>query len=96
MFVLALMPLILIKDKAAYELSGSKLKINHLIFMDDLKLYSCHEKELDSLVQTIHIFNKDIGMEFGIEKCAMLVIMCNVNDRERKDCEISWYRVARW
>ena len=29
---------------------------------------------MDSLVQTIHIFSKDIGMEFGIEKCAMLVI----------------------
>ena len=42
--------------------------------MDDLQLYSCNEKELDSLVQTIHIFSKDIGMEFVIEKCAMLVI----------------------
>ena len=42
--------------------------------MDDLKLYSRNEKELDSLVQTIRIFSKDIGMEFSIEKCAMLVI----------------------
>ena len=50
------------------------MKINHLLFMDDLKLYSRNEKELDSLVQTIGIFSKDIGMEFGIEKCAMLVI----------------------
>ena len=50
------------------------MKINHLLFMDDLKLYSRNEKELDSLVQTIHIFSKDIAMEFGIEKCAMLVI----------------------
>ena len=75
-FVLALIPLSLIlrKAKAAYEFSGSKVKINHLLFMDDLKLYSRNEKELDSLVQTIRIFSKDIGMEFGIEKCAMLVI----------------------
>ena len=29
---------------------------------------------MDSIVQTIHSFSKDIGMEFGIEKCAMLVI----------------------
>ena len=42
--------------------------------MDDLKLYSRNEEELDSIVQTIRIFRKDIGMEFGIEKCAMLVI----------------------
>ena len=26
------------------------------------------------MVQTIRIFSQDIGMEFGIEKCAMLVI----------------------
>ena len=66
--------LILRKTKTAYEFSGSKMKINHLLFTDDLNLYSSIEKELDSLVQTIHIFSKDIGMEFGIEKCAMLVI----------------------
>ena len=28
----------------------------------------------DTLTQIIHIFSKDIGIEFGIEKCAMLVI----------------------
>ena len=29
---------------------------------------------MDSLTKTIRIFSKDIGMEFDIEKCAMLVI----------------------
>ena len=59
MFILALIPLSLIlkKAKAAYEFSGSKVKINHLLFMDDLKLYSRNEKELDSLVQTVLIFS---------------------------------------
>ena len=91
MFVLALIPLSLIlrKAKEAYEFSGSKEKINHLLFMGDLKLYSRNEKELDSLVQTIHVFGVDIRMEFGIKKCA-------ASDRERKDCEISWYRIAGW
>ena len=42
--------------------------------MDDLKLYSGSEKGLDSLVQTVRVFSEDIGMEFGIEKCAMLVM----------------------
>ena len=67
MFVLALIPLSLIlrKAKAAYEFSECKEKINHLLFMDDLKLYSRSEKELDSLVQTFHLFSEDIGMEFG-------------------------------
>ena len=51
-FVLALIPLSLIlrNAKAAYEFSESKEKINHLLFMDDLKLYSRSEKGLDSLV----------------------------------------------
>ena len=66
--------LILRKAKAAYKFLGSKVKINHLLIMDDLKLHSCNEKELNSLVQTISIFSKDIGMEFGIEECAMFVI----------------------
>ena len=76
MLVLASIPLSLIlrKAKTAYEFSGGKEKITHLLFMDDLKLYSRNEKELDSLVQTIHIFSEDIGMESRIEKCAVLVI----------------------
>ena len=76
MFVLALIPLSLIlrKTKASYEFSGSKEKINHLLFKDDLKLYNCNEKGLDLLVQTICVFSEDIGMEFHIKKCAMLVI----------------------
>ena len=74
--VLALIPLSLIlrKAKTAYEFSESKEKINHLLFMDDLKLYSRSEKGLDSLVQIVCVFSEDIGMEFGIEKCAMLVM----------------------
>ena len=46
----------------------------HLLFMDDLKLYSRREKGLDSLVQTVCVFSEDIGMKSGIEKCAMLVM----------------------
>ena len=42
--------------------------------MDDLKLYSRSEKGLDSLVQTVRVFSEDIGMEFDVEKCAMLVM----------------------
>ena len=66
--------LILRNAKAAYEFSESKEKINHLLFMDDLKLYSRSEKGLDSLVQTVRVFSEDIGMKFGIGECAMLVM----------------------
>ena len=45
-----------------------------IITINDLKLYSRSEKGLDSLVQTVRVFSEDIGMEFGIEKCPMLVM----------------------
>ena len=37
-------------------------------------MYSRREKGLDSLVQTVRVFSEDIGMEFGIEKCAIVVM----------------------
>ena len=76
MFVLALISLSLIlrRAKAAYKFSESKKKINHVLFMDDLKLYSRSEKGLDSLVQAVRPCSEDIGIEFCIGKCAMLVI----------------------
>ena len=75
-FVLALIPLssILRKAKAAYEFSESKERINHLFFKDDLKLYSRSKNGLDSLAQAVRVFSEHGGMEFGIEKCAMLVM----------------------
>ena len=71
---LILLRLILRKAKATYVFPESKEKINHLLFMGDLKLYSRSEKRLDSLAQAVRVFSDDIGMEFGIEKCAMLVM----------------------
>ena len=42
--------------------------------MDDLKLYAKNKKGLESLSQTVRIFSDDISMEFGIDKCATLVL----------------------
>ena len=33
-----------------------------------------NEKELQTLINVVRIYSRDIGMEFGIEKCAMLVM----------------------
>ena len=40
---------------------------------------------MDSLVRTIHVFSEDIGIEFGIEKCAMLVIVLEKGKMPNKD-----------
>ena len=42
--------------------------------MDDLKLYSKSERAVDSLIQAVRMVSKDTGMQFGINKCAILVM----------------------
>ena len=44
------------------------------MYMEDNKLFAKNENELESLLQTVWIYSQDIGMEFGIEKYAMLVM----------------------
>ena len=44
------------------------------MYMDDIKLFAKNEKELETLILTVRIYSQDIGLEFGIEKCAMLVM----------------------
>ena len=65
---------ILRKCAAGYKLSRSQEKINYLMYMDDINLFAKNEKELETLIHTVRIYSQDIGMEFGIDKCAMLVI----------------------
>ena len=76
LFIIGMMPLnhILRKCAAGYKLSRSQEKINHLMYMDDIKLFAKNEKELEILVHAVRIYSQIIGMEFGMEKCARLVM----------------------
>ena len=49
--------------------------------MDYLKLYGKIERELNELMRIVSLFSKDIGMEFGIEKCTMLNVKSVVRVR---------------
>ena len=53
------------------------------MYMDDIKLFSKNEKELETLIHTIRIYSQDIGMEFGIEKYALRVMKTTSNWRNR-------------
>ena len=53
---------------------GKEYKLNHLLFMDDLKLFSKSEEQMDALVRTVHVFNTDIGMEFVMKKRGIITI----------------------
>ena len=76
LFIIAMMPLnyIFRKCTARYKLTLSQEKINHLMYKDDIKPFAKKEKELKTLIHTVKIYSQDIGMEFGIEKCTMLVM----------------------
>ena len=76
LFVLALMPLsmILRKVKAGYEFRKGSPVINHLLYMDDLKLFRKTERHLETLLSTVEIFSQNIRMEFGISKCGILIL----------------------
>ena len=42
--------------------------------MDYLKLFAKSKNQIDSLVKTVHIFNEDICMQFGIKKCGVFIM----------------------
>ena len=44
------------------------------MYMDDIKLFAKNENELETLIPAVRICSQDIRMEFGIEKCAILLI----------------------
>ena len=59
---------------AGYKLSRSQENINHLMYMADIRLFAKNEKDLETLIHAVRIYSQDLGMEFGIEKCARLVM----------------------
>ena len=65
---------ILKKGTAGYKLSNSLEKINHLLYMADIKLFAKSEKELETPIHAVRICSQDIRMEFSIEKYAILVM----------------------
>ena len=86
LFIICLTPLSVILREAKQGYTFPKPqggKVNHLLYMDDLKLYGKNKRELESLVQTVRIFTDDIRMRFGIQKCATIVM--KVGKREEDD-----------
>ena len=76
LFIIDMMSLnqIFRKCTIEYKFYKSQEMINHLMYMDDIKLFAKNEKEMETLIHAVRIYSQDIGMEFDIEKCAMLVM----------------------
>ena len=76
-FILCLLPLswMLKQSNLGYQPSFMNEKKNHLLFMDDLKIYAANDQQLISLINLVKIFSDDIGMNFGIGKCNKMTIL---------------------
>ena len=68
------MPLnhLLRKCTSEYKLHKFPEKINHQMYMDDIKLFAKSEKELETLIHIMRISSQDFGIEFGIENLPSL------------------------
>ena len=80
LFIVAMLPLtrLLKRENLGYRFGIGGTMINHLLFMDDVKLYAKDRRQLEELVKIVQGFSTDIGMEFGLDKCAVLVIRAGV------------------
>ncbi len=85
LFVVAMIPLtsLLRREEMGYRFGQEGKKINHLLFMDDLKMYGRSAEEVDKLCGVVHKFSEDIGMKFGMEKCAVLEVKNGVKVKSK-------------
>ena len=65
---------ILEDTQKGYSLSQSSVVINHLVYTDDVKLYTHSKQEIESLVYTLNIFFDDICMDIGTSNCNVVSI----------------------
>ena len=70
LFCISLVPLSLELNSSGYGYKIRAERITHLFYMDDLKLHAKDDSELEELLRIVKGFNDDIGMEFGLSKCA--------------------------
>ena len=70
LFCISLIPLSLELNSLGYGYKIRTERITHLFYMDDLKLYAKDDNELEGLLRIVKGFSDDIGMEFGLSKCA--------------------------
>ena len=59
----------LLKTNWGYHLDNH-CTINHLFYVDDLKLYGTSDSQLTGLINMVKMVSDDIKMELGLDKCA--------------------------
>lgn len=82
-FCLALNPLsgMLNRSSYGYSLDQSR-KLTHLFYVDDLKLFARGRQQLEGELELVRGFSEDIGMIFGLDKCATISVRRGKLERE--------------
>ena len=70
LFYISLIPLSLELNSSGYGYKIGTPWITHLFCMDDLKLQTKDDSELEGLLIMVKGFSDDIDMEFGLSNCA--------------------------
>ncbi|KAL1447369.1 hypothetical protein WDU94_013907 [Cyamophila willieti] len=76
LFCMTLIPLSAELNRAqkGYKLKNDSREISHLLYMDDIKLFAKTEVGLNSSIDIVKSMASDIGMSFGYDKCAKIII----------------------
>ena len=80
LFCICLFPLtnILNRTKLGVPISRNKNKnkktINHLLYMDDIKIFAKGKKNMDRMLNLLQTFTNDITMKLNIQKCAIISV----------------------
>ena len=74
LFCISLTPLSLLLDPLdGYQVTTTE-QLNHLVYMDDLKLFAKNNSQLHVLLRTVKMFSDDVGLVFGLDKCAKFTV----------------------
>ena len=76
LFIMSLFPLseVVLKKSWGYQFKPSVV-INHLLYMDDLKLYAKNEEQLHRMIAEVKHYTDRMKMRFGTEKCKIVHIV---------------------
>ena len=77
LFVQALKPIshLLRQANKGYTVKDCDVRINHLLYLDDIKLYGRSQSKLESLVHIVRLYSEDICMSFSLAKCRTATVV---------------------
>ena len=96
LFVLSVNPLsFLLKEHDGYKTKqlSQAININHLFFVDDLKLCASPIAKMIKLLETVTQFSNDVGMKFGVSKCAYQVMERGKRKAQNENLEVNGLQI---